>query len=242
MTDAFRGRQLSDPGFAGDAGDAPHALLAALSGYAAGRESAASVLTELAVGRVLVPVVALLDEEVTGADGVRHDKQSSMAAVLVERGDGERALLAFTSIVSLAQWQPDARPVPVTGRGAAQSALADGASTLLVDVAGPTPFAVTGDDLVALADVVPRGHGLAADPEVRRAVTTVTGVETAVVAAKLTAQGGRLTLTLTIDPMLAGDGYQALIARLTDALSDDEVLRKRLPTGLRLRVVSPPTS
>jgi hypothetical protein len=74
-----------------------------------------------------------------------------MAAVLMRGGDGRLALLAFTSTDALAAWNPDARPVPVAARIAAQSAVQEKASALLLDVAGPTTLVVEGDDLVALA-------------------------------------------------------------------------------------------
>ena len=42
--------------------------------------------------------------------------------------------------------------MPVTVRQAAQSALHDGASALLLDVAGPVLFVVEGEELAALAE------------------------------------------------------------------------------------------
>ena len=74
-----------------------------------------------------------------------------MAAVLLRRADGRRALLAFTSTAALTAWDPDARPVPVPARVAARSAVQEGAAALLVDVAGPVRLVVQGDDLAGLA-------------------------------------------------------------------------------------------
>jgi hypothetical protein len=51
----------------------------------------------------------------------------------------------------LQAWNPEARPVPVTARLAAQAALQDGADAIVVDLAGPVTFAVEGDDLVGVA-------------------------------------------------------------------------------------------
>ncbi|MEY4136548.1 MAG: hypothetical protein RL205_676, partial [Actinomycetota bacterium] len=50
---------------------------------------------------------------------------------------GEKGLLAFTGLDSLSAWNPDARPVPVPALAAVEAALADGASALVIDVAGP---------------------------------------------------------------------------------------------------------
>ena len=98
-----------------------------------------------------MPVVALLGEVEHDEAGLAHDKTSDMAAVLLQGADGRLALLAFTGTASLAAWNPEARPVPVPARVAAQSALQDGAAALVVDVAGPTTLVVEGEDLQGLA-------------------------------------------------------------------------------------------
>jgi hypothetical protein len=98
-----------------------------------------------------VPVVAVLGEVEVDEAGLNHDKSSDMAAALLQRPDGRRALLAFTSTASLAAWDAEARPVPVPARVAAQSALQEEAAALLLDVAGPVRLVVRGDDLTALA-------------------------------------------------------------------------------------------
>jgi hypothetical protein len=74
-----------------------------------------------------------------------------MATVLLTGRDGRRALLAFTGLAALRRWRPDARPVPVAASLAARSALQEGADALVVDAAGPTPYAVEGELLAGLA-------------------------------------------------------------------------------------------
>ena len=80
--------------------------------------------------RVFVPVVALLGD--VPADG---DKEADMAAVLMTGADGRQALLAFSSVATMAAWNADARPVPVWGRDAARAALDEDASAVLLDLA-----------------------------------------------------------------------------------------------------------
>ncbi|GAA5153465.1 hypothetical protein GCM10023340_35560 [Nocardioides marinquilinus] len=144
-------RELMAPAFPDDTGDADAALGAALAAHAAGATAAtlAAVLAALRDARVLVPVVAVAGEvdAVTGAD-----KTSDMAAVLVESAGGQRGLLAFTSTASLAAWDPAARPVPVTAPTAALAAVQEDAAALVVDLAGPARFVVTGPHLLGLAD------------------------------------------------------------------------------------------
>jgi hypothetical protein len=144
-------RLIPDPGFAGDDGSAPAALAQVLADWAAGRATYPDALAVLAQSRLLVPVVALLGEVEYDDRGLAHDKTSDMATVLLQGADGRLALLAFTGTATLAAWNPDGRPVPVTTAVAARSALQDGAAAIVVDVAGPARFVVEGEDLERLA-------------------------------------------------------------------------------------------
>ncbi len=159
-------RTLPDPGFAGDDGAVDPALEAALTAYAAAPDDPAQRHVTLAAvqdSRVLVPVVAVLGEVEYDEQGLAHDKSSDMAAVLMTGRDGRTALVAFTCTQSLTRWNPEARPVPVSARQAAQAALQDGAAALLVDVAGPVMFVVEGEELSSLA----AGHRLVRLPDDR---------------------------------------------------------------------------
>lgn len=145
-------RQLLDTGFGDDTGAVADDVAAALATYAA--EPAAGYAALLAVlqdARLLVPVVAVLGEVEHDAAGLAHDKSSDMAAVLLTGADGRLALLAFTGTEAMRRWDPQARPVPVPTRQAAQAALQDGAAALLVDLAGPVPVVIEGEDLAGLA-------------------------------------------------------------------------------------------
>lgn len=149
-------REIPDPGFAGDEGAADPAIASALAAYAVAQGAARSAayvaaLVALQGSRLLVPVVTLLGEVEHDEAGLAHDKSSDMAAVLLTGADGRLALLAFTSLESLRLWDAGARPVPVTAQTAARSAVQEEAAALVVDVAGPTPLVVEGDDLSGLA-------------------------------------------------------------------------------------------
>lgn len=147
----FAGSRIPDPGFAGDTGAAPPALVAALERYAADPHRYPDALAALQSARLLVPVVALAGEVELDERGLAHDKSSDMATVLLTGRDGRTALLAFTSTETMRAWDPEARPVPVAASLAARSAFQDGADALLVDVAGPVSLVVQGEDLTGLA-------------------------------------------------------------------------------------------
>lgn len=164
-------RRIPDPGFAGDDGAADPQLAAALASYAVDPGRTMEVLARLTTARLLVPVVALLGESEVDSDGLAREKSSDMATVLLTGRDGRRALLAFTGLPALHRWRRDARPVPVAASLAARSALQEGAEALVLDVAGPTPYAVEGDLLAGLA----QGWMLARSADGYAWVTTTDG-------------------------------------------------------------------
>jgi SseB protein N-terminal domain len=135
-----------------DVGSADPDVTAALSGYADGTGGPAIVLAALAESRLLVPVVAVLDEADRSARGLRTEKTAHMATVSTTGRDGRRGLLAFTCLESLRRWNPDSRPVLSATPAVAAAALDQGADAVVVDIAGPVMFAIEGTDLQALAD------------------------------------------------------------------------------------------
>ncbi len=108
--------------------------------------------------------------------------------------DGRRAVLAFTCLDALKQWRSDARPVPVPAASAWLAGTQDGASAVLIDVAGPVTLAVDGARLAALAAgrPVPLPHQ---DPEVLAALQAALAREPLIVAAALTSPDQRVTAT-----------------------------------------------
>lgn len=151
MTEPPEQRRLQGSEYVHDDGSADPALTAVLQGYDAGAASYPEAIGVLAGARLLVPVVALLGEVETGADGLARDKSSDMAAVLLTGADGRLALLAFTGLPTLTAWDPQARPVPVAARLAAATAVQEGADALVLDIAGPHRFVLSGDDLHRVA-------------------------------------------------------------------------------------------
>lgn len=145
-------RTIPDPGFPDDDGSIDADLADFLQAY--DRNPGAhheQLLQRLPHVRLLVPVVAVLGEVEFDENGLAHDKTSDMASVLMTGRDGRRALLAFTSTETLTRWNPEARPVPVTARIAALSAVQDEADALVIDIAGPVLVAVEDVDLQRLA-------------------------------------------------------------------------------------------
>jgi len=150
----FHGAQIPTPRFADDRGDADPDLAQALERFASGEGTREDVHRVLASARLLVPVVAMLDEAEMGDHGQVRDKHSSMATVSMIGAGGRRALLAFTSVDSLKAWNADARPVPAIGADVCRAARDQGDDAVLLDVAGPVRIAITDDALRDLAATV----------------------------------------------------------------------------------------
>ncbi|MGF1426827.1 SseB family protein [Kitasatospora sp. LaBMicrA B282] len=230
-------KNIPDPGFADDDGTADPALAAALADWA--RDPAAAepaLLAALRPARLMVPIVALLGEVTTDANGLKHEKTSDMAVPVIEAADGRRALPAFTSLASLAAWQADARPAPVSAPQAVMTAYGERADTLLIDPAGPVTYQLTGARMRAVAENrvwLPPTR----DPDVLAALRTLLAVEPQVLRAELRPGDGT-------DAVLAlglADGAQVaeLAQRLAGALAGDPTLRVRLASGLDLALLPP---
>ncbi|MGW1378963.1 SseB family protein [Streptomyces sp. NPDC002446] len=229
-------KSIPNPGFSDDDGSADPALAAALSAYDEDRSAEPQLLAALAGARVLVPVVAILGEVETGPDGLRREKTSDMAVPTLQAPDGRRALPAFTSMDTLQRWRPDARPVAVPLQQALLAASHEQADTLVIDLAGPVTYQLTGPALRALAEGRTTADPLA-DPAVTDALRALLAAEPAVLVARL-APSGETDATLALG--LAAEAPAAEVAqRLAQALATDEVLRARLVRGLDLALLPP---
>lgn len=229
-------KNIPDPGFSDDDGSADQALAAALAGYARDRGTEPAVIEALHGARLLVPVVAVLGEAETGADGLRREKSSDMAVPTIQAPDGRRALPAFTSTEALARWRPDARPVAVPLHQALQALAHERADTLLIDLAGPVTYELTGSALRAAALGPGRADPID-DPAVREALRAAVAAEPGVERAYLTADaGGDGTLGLVL---AAGADLQRTGGRIAAALAEDAVLRAGLVRGLELALLPP---
>ncbi|MFF3395816.1 SseB family protein [Streptomyces sp. NPDC002669] len=230
-------KNIPDPGYSDDDGTADPALTAALAAWAADRKAVGPVLEALRGARLLVPVVAVLGEVEEDENGLRREKTSDMAVPTLRAG-GRRALPAFTSTASLARWDPQARPVAVPLHQALQAAAHEKADTVVLDLAGPVAFELTGSALLALAEGRTSADPLD-DPAVASAVRAAVAAEPAVLRAHLGPGSADGTLALVLAP----DANPADVARrVAGTLAADEVLRARLVRGLDLALLPADTA
>ncbi|WP_406181537.1 SseB family protein [Streptomyces sp. NBC_01006] len=231
-------KNIPDPGFSDDDGSADPRLSAALAAWSADQAQEPQVLAALKGARLLVPVVAVLGEVETDPEtGLKREKTSDMAVPTLRAGD-RRALPAFTSIASLALWDPAARPVAVPLHQALAAAAHEKADTLVLDLAGPVTYQLTGPALLALAEGR-TDAGPLADPAVREAVRAAVSAEPAVLRAHLGPGGADAdgTLAIVLAPGAQGAADHAAARRVAEALAADETLRARLVHGLDLALL-----
>ncbi len=232
---AWAGKAIPSHGFAGDSGEADAALLAALRvvGELPSPEAEQAVMEHVARVRWLVPVVAVAAEvDESGDSGYPVvETRTDMATVTLTAPDGSRALPMFTSLASLAAWDAAARPVPVRAAAAAQAAISDECSVLLVDVGSEHATVLRPSMLWALAQErswAPSHH----DAHVASAVASAVRPERAVVEHRLEpgepAGAGVLRVVLLLPAGLDGDAVGALATRIGERIATDGETRARI--------------
>ncbi|WP_344441872.1 SseB family protein [Streptomyces kunmingensis] len=241
-------KNIPDPGFSDDDGTADPRLAEALTAWEQDRTAHGPVLEALKGARLLVPVVAVLGEVEEDnkeerearnkggggrrGGGLRREKTSDMAVPTLKAGD-RTALPAFTSTHSLARWDPEARPVAVPLHQALQAAAHEKADTVVLDLAGPVPYEITGAALYALAEGRTTADPLA-DPAVTGAVRAAVAAEPAVRRAHLGPGPADGVLALVIAP---GADPATVAQAVAGRIAADETLRARLVRGLDLALL-----
>ena len=229
---AWEGKSIPSHGFSGDTGAADADLVAALAAahHAPDDDTETALMEHAAQARWLVPVVAVASEvDESGPHAV--DTRSDMAAVTLTSADGSRALPMFTSLESLAAWDPSARPVPVRAAAAAQAAISEECQVLLVDVASPHATVLRPSMLWALAQErawEPSHRDAHVAAAVRAAVETEPQVVGHRLEAGQPAGAGGLRVVLSLEPGLEADVVGAVATRIGERIATDGETRARI--------------
>jgi type III secretion system (T3SS) SseB-like protein len=218
----WEGRTLSPLPYADDDGRPDPALATALAQLGAAAEDESEIVRALSGARLFAAVIP--------------DPQSSsdLAVITLTGVDGRRALPVFTSPGTLSGWRPDARPVPVSGPRAAQSAVAEGCDLLELDPAGPVRHVVRRPAVWALA------QGRTWVPSY---ANPLLAQEISVLAARLglTARcergaGAELRIVLSLPRGLDAHGVDELVTRMSQSLGRSQLVADEVDSvDLRLR-------
>ena len=237
----WAGRTFEATPWAADDGSAPPAYLAAHAAFLAGEAGPEAVVDALRDARLLVPLLAGLDEAGVAESGHRIDKRAELAVVTVAGPDGRRVLPAFSSADALRTWNPAARPVPLPAPQVALGAAGDGTELVIVDPGSPTQFGLRRSALEALARRLPWVPAWR-DAEVRRALRRAVADEDAVTTARVTSddpeatlEGAEVRVTVVLHETLDRESLSGLLARVQDRWRADPVVRDRVDS-LAVRV------
>jgi hypothetical protein len=105
-----------------------------------------ALMAALAPSRLFIALVA----EIAGEPS-EGDKNSDMSVACLMAADGRLGLLCFTGIDALTQWNPRARPVPISAPDAAEAALDENAQAIIIDLAGINAMTLILADVVKLS-------------------------------------------------------------------------------------------
>ncbi|WP_114854661.1 SseB family protein [Brachybacterium sp. YJGR34] len=237
---SWEGRDYTVSPFPGDDGSAPDAVAEALAAHRAGEDpERVGVVAALAAARVLVPIMAVATETGTTAHGLTGDNGADMAMVSITAPDGSTVLPLFTSVEALSAWRSDARPVPVLTAQAAQAAVQEGCTALLVDAAAPAeeggPLLLPRSVLWALAQGrswIPPHR----DPELATVLSRV-GAEASAEVVELVARAGErsaeVDLHLRLRPGLTAPQVRAVVESVSAGLAAEQLVAERI-SSLRL--------
>ncbi len=154
----WEGRSFEANPHAGDDGSADPALLAALTAFRVGTGDAVAVVDAYRSARLLIPLVAEAGDVGVAPSGHAVDKTQELSIVSVAAPDGRSVLPVFTSVATMAAWDPRARPVPAGGIRTALSAAADDTDLIVIDPGSDTEFVLRRPAVWAI------GQGVAWEP------------------------------------------------------------------------------
>lgn len=241
---SWHGRDLSGEGnplhtFDGDDGLATAAVNTARHQLLGGKIGEAEFVNALAGERLFVPVIA------TGRGDAEHgDKESEISLVTLTASDGRSAMPVFTSVEALTAWHDQARPVAAETERVMLSALAEGASLVVLDPGQGLTFVVRRPAVEALAqgavwrpsyedeelaqelaEIIPQCPGVR---QIRLqphpGITTSTAEGSQVVGG---GSGPELVVGVVVEPGLDPVDQRLAVATVQAILGEVEMLRRR---------------
>lgn len=234
----WEGRDYTVSPFPGDEGSTPASLAGALAAHRRGEDPHRQALVAaLAQSRLLVPIMAVATDTGTTAHGLTGDNGADMAMVSITAPDGTRVLPVFSSVQALADWRRDARPVPVVAPQAAQAAVQEGCTSLLLDAATPEdaggPILLPRSVLWALAQgrawVPPH-----LDPELAGALHALAEATEQVTGLEARAgERAEVDLHLQLRPGLTAEQVRTVVDAVSARLGAEQLVAERI-SSLRL--------
>ena len=242
----WKGRHFEPNASATDDGSAPESFLAAVARLRSGEGTLAELVEVVRTCRFLIPLVAVAGETGLTDDGHVVDKTQELSIITVAGPDGRAVLPVFSSVDTMRQWRPDARPVPADAVRVALAAASEHTDRVVIDarsaetlVVLPRPAVwaiaqgvlwVPAVDDAAVLEAVARPA--AQHPEVW-AVTLVAGDPLA------RGESAEVVVRLGIDADVPADRLAAIIADLSARWSSDATVAERIDSLTVQPLVAP---
>ena len=129
----WEGRSFQPNPHAGDSGETPPDVAAAITAFRDGSGTFAQLANTLAGSRALIPLVTHAGDEFDADNPVMEDKIQELAVVTLAGPNGENVYPAFTSAEAMRAWKADARPIPIEFRRVALAAAGEGVDRIVVN-------------------------------------------------------------------------------------------------------------
>ena len=230
----WEGRSFHPNADADDDGSAPPKVTEAIRRFRAGELGAPEVVAALHDARLLLPLLTTRGDEGVGAHGQLVDKTQELSLVTAAGPDGRPVLPAFTSVDTMREWNPSARPIPIIVPRIALAVAAEGTPLIVIDPGMPTMFVVRRPAFPALATGASWTPSFD-DPDVLAAFLDASAGEPDLVALQLAPgdptgrlAGAELLVQLSIRDGLPQRDLDALTTRLGTAWSADRVIAERV--------------
>jgi len=230
----WAGREFQSNPSVNDDGSAPAELIAAIDGFRAGALSEVDVIDTVRRVRFLIPLLARVEEPPAADFQSAAQKSSEFSIVLVSAPDGRRVLPVFSSVGTMARWNPAARPFPASGPRVALAAASEQTDLVVIDPGSRTEFAVRRPALWAIAKEHPWTPSFR-DQVVLEEFLRLSAREDAVIALQLAPAdpnarltGPELLVQLTLSPGLDREALDTLLARLQERWATSEVIAERV--------------
>ena len=230
----WAGREFQSNPSVNDDGSAPAELIAAIDGFRAGALSEVDVIDTVRRVRFLIPLLARVEEPPAADSQSAAETSSEFSIVLVSAPDGRRVLPVFSSVGTMAHWNPAARPFPASGPRVALAAASEQTDLVVIDPGSRTEFAVRRPALWAIAKEHPWTPSFR-DQVVLEEFLRLSAREDAVIALQLAPAdpnarltGPELLVQLTLSPGLDREALDALLARLQERWATSEVIAERV--------------
>lgn len=225
--------------FSSDDGSQDPELGRRLAAYSRGEAGLGPVVERLAQVRVLIPILATLDQEDFTVDGLRYDKEASAGIVALKAPDGRTALPVFSSVAAMAKWRASARPTPADSVRAALSAVAENWALLVLDPGNEQHALIPRPAVWAIAQQqpwIPAIQDGQVTADVQAAIREAVGGIDHVIEVDVTpGRTSEVAVSLKIDANLTRAGLDFVLNQVNTALGRSELVAQRVD-GIELRI------